>query len=144
MAGTQKWYERDPSRLVLEQQAMRDRFPRFQMARDQGEIMWVGPIRTPKGNVYQVAIKYPPAFPERPPDAYPVDPAIAVYKSGWSGALEHQYADGRMCLYFPGDRNLQEDATAATVVALAATWLFAYESWLDSGKSVWPGKAAPH
>lgn len=134
-----EWFERMPERLVLEQQVMQDRFPQFQLLRDGLMLYWIGKLTTNRGNVYQLVVKYLPSFPNDPPQAYPIDPAIAVYKSGWSGALKHQYADGRLCLYYPADRTLTRETTAATVVAMAAAWLFAYESWLQSGKTDWPG-----
>lgn len=134
------WYERLPERLVLEGQVMRERFPQFQLVCDgNGVLSWRGSLRTNRGNVYELAIIYPTSFPDDAPQAKPINPAIEVFRNGRGGRLQHQYSDGLLCLYYPGDRTMQKDTTAATVVALAAAWLFAYESWLESGRRHWPG-----
>ncbi len=128
-----------PERLVLEQRAMVERFPQFTLFRHDNNLYWLGKLTTNRGNVYELVIKYPETFPDHPPQAYPIDLPIAVFKSPASGALKHQYTDGHLCLYYPSDRSLGKQATAATVVALASAWLFAYEYWLSSDKQEWPG-----
>jgi hypothetical protein len=137
-----EWYERTGERLVLEQRAMSDRFPQFQLFQDGAELLWRGRLTTNDGNAYEIMIKYPRTFPDDPPEAYPLEPPVAAYKTERSGVPKHQYHDGRLCLYYPADRTLQKETTAATVVALSAAWLFAYEQWLKSGKKHWPGKEA--
>jgi hypothetical protein len=133
------WYELNPARLVLERQAMQMRFPQFQLMRDGDQLVWVGTLETNRGNKYEIAFYYPDDFPASPPKVFPISPPITVWKDEQVGQLKHQYNDGHLCLYFPGDRTFAENTTAATVVAVAAAWFFSYESWLESGKTFWPG-----
>jgi hypothetical protein len=133
------WYESNPARLVLERQAMQMRFPQFQLMRDGDQLVWVGTLETNRENKYEIAFYYPDDFPASPPKVFPINPPITVWKDEQVGRLKHQYNDGHLCLYFPGDRTFAENTTAATVVAVAAAWFFSYESWLESGKSIWPG-----
>ncbi len=133
------WYQSNPARLVVERQAMEARFPQFQLVRDGEQLVWLGTLTTNRGNVYEIALYYPDDFPAAPPKVYPISPAITVWKDEKAGYLKHQYNDGHLCLYEPSDRTFGQNTTAATVVAVAAAWFFAYESWLESGKTVWPG-----
>lgn len=133
-----RWFEQNPARLVLEKRAM-ERFPGFQLVRDNSQLVWVGTLETNRGNRYEIALYYPDNFPDEPPKVYPINPAVTVWKDEEAGRLKHQYNDGHLCLYYPGDRTFASQTTAATVVAVAAAWFFAYESWLESGKTHWPG-----
>jgi hypothetical protein len=137
--NSQPWYEANSGRLVLERQAMTERFPFFQLVRDGNQLVWVGTIQSNRGNRYEIALYYPDNFPTDAPKVYPINPALTVWKDPQAGYLKHQYADGHLCLYYPGDRTFAQGTTAATVIAVAAAWFFAYESWLESGKQHWPG-----
>jgi hypothetical protein len=144
------WYEtrEGRARVLVEKRAMSTRFPEFQLVRinsaslTQKDLLgWQGPLTTPRGNQYIVHVIYPPAFPNEPPRVYPFRPRIElVDKDGVR--LVHQYRDGRMCLFDPNDRTFTTDATAATLTAVAAAWLFCYEHWLATDGREWPGKAA--
>ncbi|MCX6021104.1 MAG: hypothetical protein NTZ05_05140 [Chloroflexi bacterium] len=138
-----KWWTNPAGqqRLLVEQQAMSERFPHFRL-RDMGDFLgWSGTLTTPRGTVYRVLVQYPPSFPDAPPVVFPVEPAVeAVDDDGVN--LVHQYGDGHLCLYFPGDHTFHDKSTAVTVVAVAAAWFFAYEEWLASGRRHWPGAAA--
>lgn len=135
------WFETNQARVLLEQKAMEMRFPQFRLMRDNKEhkLLWRGTLDSNGGNHYEIALIYPDDFPHKPPDVYPVDPVITVWKDEETGRLKHQYNDGRLCLYYPGDRTFAQNTTAATVVAVAAAWFFSYERWLESGKTDWPG-----
>lgn len=133
------WYEVNPARLLLEKKAMETRFPQFQLVRDGAQLVWIGTLKSNRGNPYEIALYYPNHFPASPPSVFPINPAITVWKDEQTGSLKHQYSDGHLCLYYPGDRTFAQNTTAATVIAVAAAWFFAYESWLESGKTVWPG-----
>lgn len=128
------WYDNNHGRLVQENQAMQQRFPRFRLRRVSEGLAWYGNLRTNKGNYYEIAIVYPSDFPYSAPKVYPIRPKISSGK--------HQYKDGSLCLFYPSDTTWQSNTTAATVVAWAATWLFCYESYKETGH--WPGRAAPH
>lgn len=125
------WYEGHPGRLVLEKKAMNLKFPQFVLKRMGDQLAWVGKLHTNRGNIYEVAIVYPDDFPSSHPRAYVVYPSVEDSK--------HQYHDGALCLFYPGDRSYApEQTTAATVVAWTATWLFCYEEYERTGS--WPGR----
>ncbi len=133
------WYETDPVRLLMEKNAMQERFPHFTLHKlDDGRLTWQGTLTSNNGNRYTILAIYPPNFPNSPPEVFPVDPVIQVIDTS-GRRLKHQYADGHLCLYYPADRSFSAASTAATVVAVAAAWFFSYESWLRSGKQEWPG-----
>ena len=150
MASTQQqhdsrpWYETNPARLIKEQRIMETRFPQFQLVRDDRQLVWVGTIETNRGNRYEIALYYPDDFPARPPKVYPINPPISSWEDRTAGRLKHQWNDGSLCLDYPSDKTLNVNATAATVIAMAAAWFFAYETWIESGQTEWPGIEAPH
>lgn len=136
------WYESNPARLLLEKQAMSTRFPGFVMRKmNDGRLAWLGSLETNSGSQYEVVVLYPHDFPREVPLVYPIDPPINVWDEK-QFRQRHQYPDGHLCLYYPSDRTFDNSATAATVIAVAAAWLFAYESWIQSGKTFWPGPEA--
>lgn len=136
------WYESDPVRLLMEKNAMRERFSRFTLHKlDDGRLAWVGRLTTNNEHRYEIAVIYPPNFPNSPPEVFPIDPVIQVVDQS-GRRLKHQYADGHLCLYYPADRTFGATATAATVVAVTAAWFFSYEYWLRSGRREWPGVEA--
>lgn len=128
------WHDTNRARLVQEQKAMQQRFPKFELRRVSEGLAWYGTLCPNKGNYYEIAIVYPSDFPHSAPKVYPIRPKVSSGK--------HQYKDGSLCLFYPSDRTWQSNTTAATVVAWAATWLFCYESYEATGH--WPGRAAPH
>lgn len=136
------WYEDDPDRLLIEKEAMRKRFPRFELVKmDDDKLVWIGALETNANNKYEIAVVYPHNFPNGTPLVYPVDPKIEVWDEA-SFRIRHQYMDGHLCLYYPGDRTFHANTTAAVVIGVAAAWFFAYEYWLASGKREWPGPEA--
>jgi hypothetical protein len=145
----QNWWDTPEGRerLLVEQTAMQQRFPSFKLVTTSDFLAWdgslrtPGSVRTPKGSEYRVLVQYPPTFPNQPPEVFPLDPAIEVIRPDGT-RLQHQYSDGHMCLSYPGDKTFTARTTAATVTAVAAAWLFAYEYWLASGRKVWPGAEA--
>lgn len=138
------WYETNPGRLVLEKKAVETRFPEFQLVRDGNQLVWVGTLMSNRGKSYEIAIYYPDDFPASAPRVYPINPRITSWKNQQEGLLQHQWNDGSLCLYYPDDRTFHANSTAATVIAIAAAWFFSYESWVDSGRTAWPGVEAPH
>lgn len=138
----QSWYRSNPARVVIEQRAMRARFPQFELREDRGQLLWLGTLTTNRGNSYQVAVYYPDDYPNSEPKVFPIEPAITVWKDQRKGLLMHQFRDGSLCLFHPDDRFVQQNTTVATVVAVAAAWFFAYETWRETGE--WPGIEAPH
>ncbi|MEI6046714.1 MAG: hypothetical protein WCS37_20360 [Chloroflexota bacterium] len=138
------WHELDPQRLSFERKAMANKFPSFHMHRMQdGRLAWSGTLQSNRGNAYKILLVYPVQFPYKPPLVYPIEPTIEAFDPG-TDKYKHQYPDGHLCLYFPGDRDFDVKTTAATVVAVSAAWFFAYESWLESGRREWPGPEVDH
>jgi len=136
------WYETAPDRLLIEKEAMRKRFPGFELVKmDDDNLVWLGTLTSNSNNQYEIAVIYPRNFPNSAPLVYPVNPRIEVWDEK-SFRVRHQYSDGHLCLYYPGDRTFHNNTTAAVVIGVAAAWFFAYEYWLDSGKREWPGPEA--
>jgi hypothetical protein len=139
----QHWYERESARLVLETRVMQTRFPGFVLKRDaEDRLMWVGPLKSNTGNIYQIALVYPETFPDEPPRVYPVEPEIRIFRDEKISTLQHQYSDSSLCLFHPNDRFFETNTTAATFIAKTAMWLAAYETWLETGE--WPGVETKH
>jgi hypothetical protein len=135
------WYEKDTGRLIIEKEAMGDRFPGFTMVNmDDKSLAWRGTVK-PIDTLYEILVIYPDNFPDSAPLVYPINPVVEVVDKG-GHRLRHQYLDGHLCLYYPGDRSFHRNTTAAVVVAVASAWFFAYECWLASGKEDWPGPEA--
>lgn len=143
-AGNRPWYETNPTRLIKEKKIMEARFPQFHLVRDGDQLVWVGSIESNRGKEYEIALYYPHDYPDSPPKVYPINPPISSWEDRQAGRLKHQWSDGSLCLYYPSDKTFDSNATAATVIAIAAAWFFAYETWLESGQSLWPGVEAPH
>jgi len=126
------WYNINRVRLVQEGAAMKDRFPQFKLKRlEAGQLVWHGTLRSNNRNEYQIAIRYPSDFPDSAPKAFMVKPAIF--------GVPHMWQDGSLCMFAPFDRSWETRSTAATVVAWAAVWIFAFEIWKNTGK--WPGRS---
>lgn len=138
--GDQPWYSQNPARLILEKEAMSRRFPQFKLVLQGIRLYWMGTLTSNSGNHYQIALEYPDDFPDTPPKVFPIEPVITIWKD--ENLLKHQYRDGSLCLFHPNDRFFEANTTAVTVIAVAATWLFAYEQWLASEKREWPGLEA--
>ncbi|MCK6579230.1 MAG: hypothetical protein L6Q98_14120 [Anaerolineae bacterium] len=132
-------------RLRLEYEAMRAAFGstfRLQVPDDPREpLFWVGEVTLNLVNVkwkkyrpeHALKILYPDDYPNRPAEAYVLQPKIYSEK--------HQYEDGQLCLFNPKDGERYgwnpSGSTAVTVCAWAVQWLYAYYTWRDTGG--WPG-----
>jgi len=129
-----RWYERDRIRLLLEKEAMNDRFSDFELIMIEDKLCWTGILQTNRYNDYGIRLMYGDKFPVEVPKVFPIAPEIKKN--------DHLYPDGSMCLYFPLDRIFSPETTAATVLGIATAWLFCYEDWLETGR--WPGKKVEH
>ena len=138
------WFELDPRRLTIERDAMGTKFPSFKLNRlPDGRLAWQGNLQSNRGNTYQIMIIYPETFPYKEPQVFPINPIVRAMDVDGK-KFKHQYPDGHLCLYYPGDRDFDVRTTAATVIAVAAAWFFAYECWLESGRKSWPGPEVNH
>jgi len=139
------WFRSNPRRLVDEKEAMRNRFPDFQLHQLPAGMTWVGWLRPRNVSTsYKISIVYPDDFPSHAPKVFPIEPTVSAPK--------HQYGDGSLCLMYPGDGSWRTNTTAVQIVTMAAAWLFCYEyherHCPTRCKTVpckyWPGAEAPH
>lgn len=133
------WWQDNPGRLVKEKRVMRQRFPDFEIRELDDNLAWKGTLTSNNYNDYEVAIKYPPRYPNpsKAPKAFIVDPRIEHTDT------KHMWPDGHLCLFKPSDRDnrsWEKKSTAATVVSWTAAWIFAYERYQETGN--WPGPEA--
>ena len=128
-AGPKQWYRVKSRLLQQEQQAMHRFYPNLSLDTiSNGDLYWQGVLTTWTGNDYEVQVRYPDAFPYKPPKAYVVSPKIQESR--------HIYPDGHLCLFHKDDKSWEPKTTAATVMSWVSLWLHCYEVWLETGD--WP------
>lgn len=126
---SRQWYIEDPCRLGEENMAVSVRLPAFRFLRTtEGTMILKGPLHSTGGKEYQVALVYPPDYPQTAPRVYPIPRLVGP----------HTFVDGAMCLFRPDDRTWTSDSTAVTVLAIAAVWLSIREYWQKHGQ--WLGR----
>ena len=114
------WYHQYPERLRMETEAMQERFGQFRLTiGDTGDVAWDGYLRTNRDNTYRVAVLYPRLYPFGAPSAFLLSPR---------SQSQHLSPKGEMCLMTVGDKVWRTNTTAVAIIALAAAWLFAYET----------------
>jgi ubiquitin-protein ligase len=118
-------------RRFLKHQLIRGSLPAFDS--NEISISWNGLITSNNNNEYLVKIQYPTNFPSEPPSAFIVSPQV-------DDATPHRWVkkNNALCLMHPNDHTWERNSTAATFIALVAAWIFAYESWKETGE--WIGK----
>ncbi len=126
-------------RLRLEVEAMRATFGHtFKLTVPaQTLLYWEGTVELNLASLatpnHALKIIYPADYPNRPAEAYVLQPTIYSQK--------HQYEDGQLCLFNPKDGEQYgwnpSRSTAVTVAAWAVQWLYAYYTWRATG--AWPG-----
>ena len=127
------------NRLRLEVEMMRATFAdTFRLVvPKRGELYWIGDVeinlaRIPQ-RVHTLKIVYIDGYPNRPAEAYVVQPNVYSEK--------HQFEDGQLCLFNPKDGVTYgwnpSKSTAVTVAGWAIQWLYAYYTWRATG--TWPG-----
>jgi ubiquitin-protein ligase len=136
----------DADRLKKEQAVMAKKFPRFQLRQateaitqhdwhvaSQGQLYWLGKLRTHSSRIYTIVLPYPDNYPYDQIPCFVIDPFIPQ--------TEHRYSDGHLCLYSNdhGGRGQGWDPTSTTAVsyvAWTAAWLHAHEIWAKTHR--WP------
>lgn len=111
---------------------MRKHFPGFKGRLRRGRAVWQGPLQ-PRATSprYQVKIVYQL---QGLPKVYVLSPPLEQ-------AAEHLYADGSLCLYWPQEWSWHPNKLIAkTIIPWAASWLYFYELWLDTG--IWLGPSS--
>ena len=126
-------------RLRLEVEAMRAAFgTTFRLNVPKWDpLFWEGIVEVNLRGIPQrdhtIKIMYPHEYPNRPPEAYVLDPRIYSEK--------HQFEDGQLCLFNPKDGTNYgwnpARSTSVTVAGWAIQWLYAYYTWRVTGD--WPG-----
>lgn len=131
-----EWYVRDPRRLAIEAAGVSRAGFTFTFVR-QGSGYWEGALVSNRGNSYRVQVRYPSDYPASPPGSYIIDPPVRI--------PVHQYANGELCLNYPGDGRAggwdPGVTTAGSIIAWTAHWLFSYEHWKATGEREWLGPA---
>lgn len=114
---------------------MRALFPGFQYFRNMEGRGWIGTLQpTLKSREYTIKVLQP-GHARPGPRVYVLDPVI----TDWI----HRLKDGALCLYYPPDRDWNEEKIMAyTIIPWAAEWLYWYEIWQETGE--WYGPEAPH
>jgi len=114
------WYNKYPERLRWETHAVQERYDNFTLTMGRpGDIAWDGYLTTNRGNTYRVAVIYPEHYPFIAPSAFLLSPRLQS---------QHLSKDGKMCLMTIDDNVWRTNSTAVVIIALAAAWLFAYET----------------
>jgi ubiquitin-protein ligase len=122
------WYEQQQwgSRLQLEIEVMRRRFPGFVLQRDADRsLYWEGILEPLRGVAYLVRIRYPARYPYAEPTLWLVEPPLVL-------GTPHTYRGGSICVH----RRYwnPETGTAASLAPLLSAWLLLYSVFLATGE----------
>ena len=128
-ARRRQWHTVKPQLLKREQHAMLRLYPDMEIgSTPDGDITWLGKLKTWTQKSYDVQLIYPMAFPFTPPRVFVISPKIARSR--------HIYEDGHLCLFHHDDKAWQPKTTAATMMSWVSLWLHCYEEWQETGN--WP------
>jgi len=140
-----RWWEDNADRLNREVQLMNQKFPQFQLGEasdtrvyhgwtvaTEGQLFWLGKLKTNSGNTYTTVIKYPDRYPGLELQAYVIKPYI--------DKTNHRYGGGNLCLYSNNHggngQGTGKGMTAVSYVGWTAAWLHANEIYQVKGS--WP------
>jgi hypothetical protein len=71
-------------------------------------------------------------------------PIVKIVNPPLASKAPHLYRDGYLCLYWPKVWMWQQDdLVAETIIPWAASWLYYYELWLDTGNWLGPSSHNP-
>lgn len=110
------------------------RWPTFKRSGGARASVWRGQLQpSPAAPRYTVLLSYTLGH----------TPTVRVEKPKLKPDAPHLYRGGNLCLYYPGDWLWHSGRIIAdTILPWAASWLYFYELWLDTGE--WLGPSAPH
>lgn len=115
------------SRLLVEQELMRARFPHFVLMLGRSrELFWNGTVEPVVGARFVLRVVYPATYPY-------ASPTLHVDALPFHLGVPHLYADHSLCVH-----RRQWDptrGTAAGMVPLACVWLFLFQRWRDHGEA---------
>jgi len=116
--------------LVVQNINIQLRFPGFSCRINKGCAVWKGELQPQSiSPVYQVEIKY----------KLKQIPKVKVISPHLAHSSPHLYKDRILCLYWPKEWWWQQDdLIAEIIIPWAASWLYHYELWLDTGKWLGP------
>jgi hypothetical protein len=119
-------------KLSMPQQHGRIRaaFPGFTMKLRRGGATWTGTLQPRLTSpAYRLEVSYRLGH----------IPTVRVVKPEPVQGAPHRYPDGSLCLYWPKEwRWAPHEAIAETLLPWAATWLWYYELWRDTGDWLGP------
>lgn len=120
--------------IALQGLQLQHTFPSFKRSPRSRDMTWTGTLQpTLESRVYTVRLGFHPSGV----------PRIRVLSPTLDAKAPHRYGNGDLCLHRPKDRYWTPDQLVAdTIIPWAASWLFFYEIWQDTGK--WRGPEAPH
>lgn len=125
------WYDRDGTRLVIEDRSLKASFPSFRFYKSRTTLFVAGKLKTSYGKSYKIKIVYPDNYPHSCPKVY-CDIALVPNSP-------HVFKDGSLCIQY---NDWRTSHTIAVVIGWTAHWLHSYEVWMRTGR--WPGKEAWH
>ena len=119
-----------PINLALQNAHVQRRFSNFSCRIKSGCATWRGPLQPRSVSpVYQIEIRY----------KHKKIPNVKVLSPPLASDVPHLYSDRSLCLYWPKEWWWQQDKLIADIIIpWAASWLYYYELWLDTGKWLGP------
>lgn len=119
-----------PINLALQNTHVQKRFSNFSCRIKRGCATWRGTLQPRSiSPIYQIEIRYKQ---KQIPKVKVVSPPLA-------SDAPHLYPDRSLCLYWPKEWWWQQDKLIADIIIpWAASWLYHYELWLDTGEWLGP------
>lgn len=116
--------------LAIQDIHVRRLFPGFSCRISRGCAVWRGSLQPRLASpVYQIEIRYKL---KEIPEVKVISPPLAL-------DAPHLYSDKSLCLYWPKEWSWQQhNLVAEIIIPWAASWLYYYELWLDTGKWLGP------
>lgn len=81
---------------------------------------------------FEVLIEYPPSYPNKPPNAWVLDPTI---DSNSPHIWTRENGDAKICFIKP--RRWESEWTSYDAAAMIKSWIFAYCTWQENGEWGW-------
>lgn len=121
-----------PINLALQDVHVQRRFSTFSCRIKRGCATWRGHLQPRAVSpIYQIEIQY----------KQKQIPKVKVISPELVPNAPHLYADKSLCLYWPKEWRWRQDRLIAEIIIpWAASWLYFYELWLDTGK--WLGTSS--
>lgn len=115
------WYQRYPSRWILEARMLRESYPRARLVNKDG-LMRVWLLVRGKKRLYLCELIYPHNFPYVGMTGNILSPEIR--------SKIHRFRDGSICLYEP------KDVGPETTAVIYVRW---FQDWIKNHENGWKG-----